>query len=132
MKTRKNSAMLELLWKHGKPVYADELEGKFKVEWWFKHHYKEIENGRGVNVIRLFGREWHVLKFSVMCFSLPNVRPRLIILFYDRYHITDDLRRVVVINAHTVKVGIIGKLFWRGKFRGYFFMTRVVNKNDNT
>lgn len=134
MKTRKDSPMMKLLWDRGQPVYADELEGKWRVEWWFKRHYKEITGGRGINVIRLFWRDWRVLKFSITAVSNTKllIKNKVLQLYYWKYGIIDELRWVVIYDAqgNAVKIGIIGRLYWRGKFRGYFWMTRVIDDGE--
>ena len=129
MKIPEDSPIMAALWKHGQPVYADELEGKWRVEWWFKQHRKEIKDGDGVNVIRMLGREWRVLEFSIT-YEPTGLSGHVKNLQYKKHGIVDELRRVVLSDAdkgnkgYIINVGIIGKLYWRGKFKGYFWMTK--------
>ena len=121
MNWRKDSAVFDRLWKEAKPPpIGNKLAGTWRIEMAtglipaLKGHIKRIFY-TGLFNIGANQTFFHWGGFKVY------EKVGYSILEYTRWPIKDEVRQV----ADGL---LIGKFYWRGKFKGYFFMTRVDNK----
>jgi len=118
MNWRKDSVALQRLWGNGTmPPHGNKLAGTWKVEMVtglipaFKNHTKSIWN------IQLFNIGCNITGFTWGHFGVYEEQGYSV-LKYTRWPIKDEIVEI--------DVGVLlGKFYWRGKFKGYFWMTRV-------
>ena len=118
MNWRKESAAFDRIWYNSTaPPYGNMLAGTWKIEMmtgWIpalKHHMKHIRYTGLFSIGKnKTGFQWG--EFRV------REKQGYSIMEYCRWPIKDEIVEV--------DIGVLlGKFYWRGKFKGYFWMTRV-------
>ena len=89
----------------------------------FKTHHKVIDGSIGYNTTRILFWTIKWGRFSVVSGIHRDGEWKVSDLRYTKSRITDQVRRI--------QDGVyLGMFYWRGKFLGYFWMTKVEAKKD--